>query len=181
MRRSLEDLPESSSSFGAAKWEMQGFTAREPCLRVELREALYSCFDEVGNNLQFEGKAVGRLSVFDLLTQIEEPERRRAAFLAFTPLWQAINGEDQRDSPYRRVIGMAAAGAKKHGSAIEDAARTLGVRPGEVERWLEQILDTWRVVSGDQAIEPWDFWYRAGETDRKTGVGNSPGGFAALQ
>ena len=166
MRRSLEDLPESSSTSeqpsGKCKDSLQGNLASS-----QLREALYSCFDEVGNNLQFEGKAVSRLSLFDLLTQIEEPERRRAAFLAFTPLWQAINGEDQRDSPYRRLIGAAAAGTKKHGSAIDDAARTLGVRPDEVERWLEQILDTWRVVTGDEAIEPWDFWYRAGETDRR--------------
>lgn len=166
MRRSLEDLPETPSSSAQPSGRCKD-SLRKHLAYGRLREALYSCFDEVGNNLPFEGKAVGRLSVFGLLTRIEEPQRRRAAFLAFTPLWQAINGKDQRDSPYRRVIGMAAVDAKKHGSAIADAARTVGVGSGEVEEWLEQILDTWRRVSGDQPIEPWDFWYRAGETDRR--------------
>ena len=166
MRRGLEDLPESSASSTQQGWKCKD-SLRKTLAYAGLREALDACFEEVGNNLHFEGKTVSRLTVFGLLTQIEEPERRKAAFLAFAPLWQAIDGKDEQDSPYRRVIGMAADAAKKHSSAIEDAARTVGVKPDEVERWLEQILDKWRRVSGDQPIEPWDFWYRAGETDRK--------------
>lgn len=166
MRHHLQDLPRTTSTSAQASGKCND-SSRKNLGYGRLREALYSCFDEVGNTLHFEGKTVGRLTVFDLLTQIQEAERRKAAFLAFAPLWQAINGEDQRESPYRRVIGMAAVDARKHGSAIEDAARTVGVGADEVEHWLEQLLDAWRRVSGDQPIEPWDFWYGAGETDRR--------------
>jgi hypothetical protein len=166
MRQSLKDLPETSATSAQPSGKCKE-SSRKHLSYAELRGALYSCFDEVGSNLRFEGKTVARLSVFDLLVQIKEPERRRAAFLALTPLWQAINGGDQRESPYRRVMGMAARNAKKHGSAVDDAARTVGVSSSEVESWLEQILDAWRGVNGDQPIEPWDYWYRAGETDRQ--------------
>jgi hypothetical protein len=166
MRRSLRDLPERASTASEPSGTCKE-SSRRHLAYSRLRQALYSCFDEVGDNLHFEGKPVSRLTVFDLLTQIKEPERRREAFLAFMPLWQTVNGGDQRESPYRRVIGMAATDAKKHGSAIEDGARTVGVSSSEVERWLEQILDAWRRVSGDQLMEPWDYWYRAGETDRQ--------------
>ena len=177
MRSSLHDLPENSSAAAQAGVKCKD-ASRRHIAYGRLREALYTCFDEVGNNLHFEGRAVRRLSVFDLLTQIQEPDRRKAAFLAFAPLWQAINGEDQRQSPYRRVIKMAAGDAQKHSSQIADAARTVGASPDEVEHWLEQILDTWRQVSGEQPMEPWNFWYRAGETDRRL-TSAIPGG--ALQ
>jgi hypothetical protein len=46
------------------------------------------------------------------------------------------------------------------------AARDLGLQPTEVEHWLEQILETWRQVTPDQPVEPWDYRYVAGEADR---------------
>jgi hypothetical protein len=129
-------------------------------------QALYACFDEIASNLEFEGKRVSRLSAFDLLTTLQEPERRKQVFLAFIPLWQAINGKNEASSPYRRMMRMAAAHAAKKGSEIDAAAKTLGVSAADVEKWLEQILDTWRQVSGDKAIEPWDYRYWGGEADR---------------
>src|SRR5206468_1547610 len=44
---------------------------------ADLRSALYSCFDELGNNLEFEGKHLSRVSAFDLLTNINEPRLRK--------------------------------------------------------------------------------------------------------
>jgi oligoendopeptidase F len=102
-----------------------------------------------------------------LLEQIKEPERRKKLFLAFNPLWEALNGKDEPNSPYRRMIRMATADAAKHGSAVTAAADSLGVAPPDVEAWLERILDTWRRVSGDNPLEPWDYRYVAGETGRK--------------
>ena len=88
--------------------------AQKPDLAYDaLRAALYSCFDELANNLQFEGGTVNRVSAFSLLEQIKEPERRKKLFLAFNPLWEAVNGKDQPDSPYRRMIRMAAADANR--------------------------------------------------------------------
>src|SRR5262249_53986026 len=127
-----------------------------------LREALYACFEEVGNHLTFEGQKESRLEGFELLTTVPEAERRKQMFLAYAPLWQAINGRNEAASPYRRLIQLAAADAQAHGGEIEAAARTLGVSSAEVERWLEQILDAWRRSTAETSIEPWDYRYWAG-------------------
>ena len=167
MRGSLTDFPADASTLSpTVKCE----NAQKPDLAYDaLRAALYSCFDELANNLKFEGGTVNRVSAFSLLEQIKEPEQRKKLFLAFNPLWEAVNGRDQPDSPYRRLIRMTATDAEKtkSKSAIVAAAESLGVQPANVETWLEQVLDTWRQVSGDTPIEPWDYRYVAGETGRQ--------------
>jgi len=165
MRASLADFPEDASTLSPrSKCE----NAQKPDLAYDaLRAALYSCFDELANKLQFEGGTVNRVSAFSLLEQIKESERRKELFLGFNPLWEAINGKDQPDSPYRRLMRMASSDAEKNKPAMTAAAESLGVRPADVESWLEQILDTWRQVSGDAPIEPWDYRYVAGETGRQ--------------
>jgi hypothetical protein len=165
MRASLSDFPADASTLSPTS---RCKDAQRTDLDYEaLHAALYSCFDELGNNLQFEGNTVNRVSAFSLLEQINEPERRKNLFLAFIPLWEAVNSKDQPDSPYRRLIKMAAAeSATKHASAITEAADSIGVQPPDVENWLERILDTWRQVSGDTPVEPWDYRYVAGEAGR---------------
>ncbi len=49
-----------------------------------LSEALYACFDEHGNNIEFEGVRHTRVAAFDLLARIDEAERRKTLFMAFT-------------------------------------------------------------------------------------------------
>ena len=133
---------------------------------ASLRQALLVCFTESANNVSFEGGKINRQSVLDLLHEIEEPERREAVFMALLPLWKAINGDNEPDSPYRRLIALAAVGAAKNGSEVDHAARDAGVSTADVEHWLEQILDAWRQVSRDQPIEPWNFSYLGAEADR---------------
>ncbi|HET7756714.1 MAG TPA: hypothetical protein VFK87_05620 [Steroidobacteraceae bacterium] len=140
--------------------------ARQLALRP-LQKALYACFAELGNHLEFEHRAVSRVAAFELLTRMPEPERRRALFLAFQPLWRALDGHGRAASPYRRMIAMAAAEARRHGSPIDVAARTVGVSGAEVEAWLVRILDTWRRFSGDDELEPWDYRYRGGAAERE--------------
>ena len=134
-----------------------------------LSEALVACFDEYGNNIEFEGARHTRVAALDLLAQINEPGRRKALFMAFVPLWRTINAGGTADSPYRRLIGMAAAEAGRHGSEFDAAARTLGVSSTSVEEWLTRILDTWRAASGDDPIEPWDYRYAGGGAERALG------------
>jgi hypothetical protein len=134
---------------------------------VLLRLGLLACFTEKANDVNFEGGKINRQSVLDLLHEIEEPERRKAVFMALAPLWQAINGKNEPDSPYRRMIALAAADAAKHGSEIDAAARDAGVNTADVERWLEQILDAWRQVNPDEPVEPWSFSYLSAEADRQ--------------
>lgn len=164
MRLSVEALSESPDSPAPAS-KCQHAQNRK--LKSEpLRAALYACFAELANNLEFEGGKVTRVGAFDLLTRMHEPERRKALFLAFVPLWQAVNGGSEPGSPYRRMITMVAADAKRGGSPIDAAAKTVGTDPAEIEKWLEQILDTWRRVSGDTPIEPWDYRYVSGAAER---------------
>jgi hypothetical protein len=134
-----------------------------------LAEALYACFDELANNIQFEGATLTRVGAFDQLTRIEEPERRKALFYAFVPLWRAVNGDSEPDSPYRRRIVAAAADARTKGSAIDAAAKTVGVSTDELERWLERILDAWREANDGPPMEPWDYRHAGGAADREIG------------
>jgi hypothetical protein len=135
----------------------------------ELKAAVVACFVEIGNSLSFEGGKINRVSALDLLHETSEPARRKAVFLAFVPLWQAINGNNEPDSPYRRMIAGAAADAVKNGSEVDNAARDVGIEPAEVERWLMQMLDAWRESSGAAMAEPWDFRFEGGEADRLLG------------
>ena len=134
-----------------------------------LSESLYACFDELGNNLDFEGQRLTRVGAFDLLARIPEPGRRKELFHAFVPLWRAINGDGGAESPYRRLIAMAAAEARVNGSAIDEAARTLGISTHMVEEWLVRILDAWRIASGGPAVEPWDYRHAGGAAERELG------------
>ncbi len=165
MRTQFAALSETVKAPLSAEGKCQD-AGRKDADYAALHQALLVCFTEKANNLEFEGGKINRQSALGLLHQIEEPERRKAVFMALSPLWRAINGNDEPDSPYRRMIAMAAAGGGKRGSEIDAAARDAGVNPAEVERWLEQILDAWRVAGPDQPIEPWNFSYQGAEADR---------------
>jgi hypothetical protein len=121
-----------------------------------LRTALYACFGML-SKFNYEGATVTRVGAFDLLTRMDEPERRKQLFLQFMPLWQSINGKNERDSPYRRVIAMAAEHARADGTAIDAAAKTVGASAAEVEQWLVQILQAWRNTDDGEPVEPWDY------------------------
>jgi len=187
----LERLPTSGLSGGdtraiaAMRKQMKAFTGggalfspaakcqdavRKDVAYPALKSALVACFVEIGNSLSFEGGKINRVSALDLLHETSDAGRRKAVFFAFVPLWQAINGNNEPDSPYRRMIAGAAADAAKNGSEIDNAARDVGIDPAEVERWLVQVLDAWRESSRDAMIEPWDFRFQAGEADRLLGT-----------
>jgi len=142
--------------------------AQRQDLQLEpLQQALYACFAELANSLEFENGTLTRVAAFDLLTRMAEPQRRKSLFMAFLPLWQALNGGDETQSPYRRMIRLAAVEASKKRSPVDAAARTVGVSIAEAERWLERILDTWRQVNVDVAIEPWDYRFDGGAAERE--------------
>lgn len=135
----------------------------------QLQAALYACFAEKGNSLEFEGTKVTRVAAFDLLTRLDSPERRQALFMAFVPLWQALNADDEASSPYRRMIRMAAADGARAGSPVEAAANTVNASVPEAEQWLVRILESWSTADGPQMREPWDFRYVNGAADRQLG------------
>jgi hypothetical protein len=139
---------------------------RQDLSMASLEGALHSCFVELGNNIEFEGKRITRVSALGMLEEMNEEERRKKLFYAFAPLWNAVDGKHDAASPYRRLLPLVVLAADGHGTRIDTAARTIGVSSPEVEHWLEQILDTWRQVDGGQMVEPWNYFYRGGEAAR---------------
>lgn len=131
-----------------------------------LEGALYSCFTELANNIPFEGKQVTRVSALGMLEQMSEEDRRKELFYAMEPLWIAVDGKHNTASPYRRLIALVASAAREHGTRIDAAAKTIGISSRQVEQWLETILDTWRQANTQDMVEPWNYFYRAGEASR---------------
>ena len=130
-----------------------------------LSTALTACFTEIANNLEFEGERLDRVTALSRLGTIVEPERRKALFLSFQPLWRAINGQNERDSAYRRFIRLTAQTPSRD-SQIEAAARTLGVTPAQVDDWLVRILETWSTATAGDSVEPWDYRYLSSAAER---------------
>lgn len=156
--------PESPAPAGNCK------DARQQDLQLHpLQAALYACFSELANSLRFENGALTRVAAFDMLTRMEDSRRRKTLFMAFLPLWHSLNGDDEANSPYRRMIRMAAAQGREKGSPIDAAARTIGISAADTERWLERILDTWRQVSRAPEVEPWDYRFGGGAAERELG------------
>ena len=135
---------------------------------VTLQIAMYACFEEIGNRIDFEGRPMVRTTALQQLQQLPEKERRKRLFAALSPLWIAINGADGVDSPYRRMMLLNGADVRKNGrSPISDAAATLGTTPAQVEQWLVQILEAWHARSGGVTLEPWDYWYASASASRE--------------
>jgi hypothetical protein len=128
--------------------------------RAHLSAALYACFEHFGNHVPFEGHRIARRTALELLQQLDSTARRRALFDALGPLWSRINDADEPQSPYRRLVRLAAAEQRaKHSSPISEGARTVGASVAQAERWLVQVLEAWRQANPGPALEPWDFWH----------------------
>ncbi|MDH5271540.1 MAG: M3 family metallopeptidase [Gammaproteobacteria bacterium] len=166
MRKSVTELETDDTTAG-----VQARTCADAQRRdldySSLRAALVSCYVEHGNRLQHDGGTIDRGTALQLLHVVDDRASRRAIFDAFVPLWTALNGRGEADSPYRRMIALAAAEARKNGSEIDAAARAIGVTTMEVERWLVQVLAAWRDANPADPIEPWDFRYVNGAANRE--------------
>lgn len=133
-----------------------------------LQIALYACFEEIGNRIDFDGRTIVRTTALQELQQLADSERRKRLFLAFSPLWVAINEENTANSPYRRMMALNGADMRNSGrSPIRDAAATLDITPLEVEQWLVQVLEAWHARSRAPALEPWDYWYASASASRE--------------
>ncbi len=116
-----------------------------------LSEALEACFTEIGGNIALPGETVDRLTVLSRLHRLEASADRKMAFYALGPLWRAVNGNDQLDSPYRRLLAMA---PKQSARMQADQAN------------LVRILEAWSQHSATAMVEPWDYWSVSGEVER---------------
>jgi hypothetical protein len=168
IRVTLADLGDPGPAATNAPYSLACHDASDKDLDFEsLSEVLTSCYQEIGNQLKFEQGTIDRGGALGLLADLEEPARRKALFDAFLPLWAALNGNNEPDSPYRRLIKLAAAKATTNGSGVEAAARAIGVSVKDIEQWLVQILEAWRKANPRKMIEPWDYRYAISEADRR--------------
>jgi hypothetical protein len=167
MRVTLADYGDPSPAVANAPGGPACKDRDDPKLDYEgLSAALAACYREIGNQLKFEDGTIDRGGALGLLGDLEEPERRKALHEAFVPLWQALNGNNEPTSPYRRLIKLAAAAEATNGSGVEAAARAIGVTTADVEKWLVQVLEAWRDSTDPTPVEPWDFRYAIGAGGR---------------
>jgi hypothetical protein len=54
----------------------------------------------------------------------------------------------------------------ERGERLGEPVRAIGVAPATMEAWLTSVLETWRTITPDRPIEPWDFAYQAGRASR---------------
>ena len=172
MRRALEkDLSDDKEQDAAVATGVDcaydaGALARRDTGVEALTTRMYACYGQAAENLQFEGKVLDRLTVFSLLPLTTDPEKRRRLFLAEAPIWTAVNGRNDHDSPYRNLVRLRAAKMKQEGTTIEGRVKELGIDPARIEQWLIQVLEVWRGSIEEALIEPWDFAFRNGGSRR---------------
>ena len=131
-----------------------------------LSKRIYECFSVATQSLHFEGEPLDRLTVFGRLALTHEPSRREGLWRAMAPIWESINGEGGSRSPYRVLVRTNTARMKEKGEVFGESVRGIGVEPEVMEQWLIRVLEKWRDIIPDTAIEPWDFAYQAGQANR---------------
>jgi hypothetical protein len=107
-----------------------------------------------------------RLSVLGKIAREADSSRRRALFLALSPTWKSINGDNRTDTPYRALTGLEVRQRKGQAPSPVRQARASGLPPDSLEPWLYRVLATWGDATRDSLLEPWDWLYAAGEASR---------------
>jgi hypothetical protein len=129
-----------------------------------LRAQIYSCYGWAQSHVPVDRDTLDRLTILGRLGRTADPDVRRRLFLSLDPVWRSMNGTNQPTSPYRVLIAGKMAGARVLPS-LEQASAS-GVPPDSLEPWLEAILDSWRRLSPDSLVEPWDWYYMVGAASR---------------
>jgi hypothetical protein len=136
---------------------------------------LEACYTAAAGALNVgDGVTLTRPQVLERLGSEPEAGRRRELFLALRSLWRAVNGDDADGSPYRAYVAeVAAAWRAKHDGEGDPG---LGLRRSEIEAWSMAALEGWKAAvveparaRGEPAVEPWDWWWRAGDAQRAIG------------
>ena len=135
--------------------------------------ALDSAFAAASAALTVGGRPVTRIQVLARLAEEPDPTRRRALLLTLEPLWRTVDGDGGPESPYRALLDASVERWRAGRSPIDRNARALGVTADDIETWTKTALEGWRFAfveparaRGEAAIEPWDWWWLAGEADR---------------
>jgi hypothetical protein len=154
-------------------WIEEGSAAAAEPGVGELGRRLGDDFGTIAAALPVGGGTLSRVRILGRLATEPDDDSRRRLFLALEPLWHAVDGDGGPASPYRALVRESAGSWAAGRSPIAANETALGLAPGTVEAWARATLEAWRdaVVEpararGEAAIEPWDWWWRAGEADR---------------
>lgn len=132
-----------------------------------LRRRMYACYTWAQSHVVLDGDTLDRLSVLGALGWTESAERRKQLFLALDPVWRSVNRGNEAGSPYRRLIAREVSERRGAESPAATQTRASGLRPDSLEQWLVSILETWRDVTPDSLMEPWDWYYETGKASRR--------------
>ncbi|HXY29439.1 MAG TPA: hypothetical protein VEI06_01925 [Gemmatimonadaceae bacterium] len=138
----------------------------DSALERALTQRMLRCYSSVVHHIVIDGQILDRLTILDMLEHESDPKRREEIFRALGQLWQTINGDGGADSPYRRRQRLNAPAWADGHSPADSNAIVLGVRPEVMQRWLTDVLETWRANTPDSLIEPWDYYYVTGRASR---------------
>jgi hypothetical protein len=174
--RDLEALPAPSSAddrraVAAMKAALaaEGADDAKPTELAKLTDSVYAAYTKAAERIPFDGEILNRLSVFERVARTEDASERRRLFLSLAPLWKSVNGENDENSPYRRIVR----GRRAEWRALPEAKRPYETKPKELgldrkrlEEWLVALLERWRAMTPERELEPWDYAYTWGAADR---------------
>jgi hypothetical protein len=132
-----------------------------------LRHRIYACYSWAQSHVVITGDTVDRLSVLGALGRTEGGEHRKQLFLALDPVWRSINRGNEAGSPYRQLIAREIRERRGAEPPAAKQPRASGLIPDSLEHWLVRVLETWREVTPDSLIEPWDWYYETGRASRR--------------
>lgn len=122
-----------------------------------LTARVYADFGRAAGAIPFEGETLDRLTILGRLASEDDPARRRRLFDALAPVRASIADRYDELVRLRRATGTS--------SPFEAAAARWGIEPATLERWLVEVLETWRDTLPEGEIEPWDLAWTWGEAD----------------
>jgi hypothetical protein len=167
----LTDRPETPEGTAPVDSARCRYDARAIADADSLAGRLYDCYGAAAHAVRVDGESLERLTVLGLLGVTADTAKRRRLFLGLDHVWRTVNGGDDDASPWRELLRRRArswgSGPTPTSTPFARRVRELGFEPDTVERWLERLLETWRVTLPDSELEPWDMYYAMGATSRR--------------
>ena len=71
-----------------------------------LTDRVFSCFGRAASRIIVGDDTLNRLGILGQLSHAQSSGQRRQLFLALTPVWQSINGDNSPGSPYRKLLRL---------------------------------------------------------------------------
>ncbi len=132
-----------------------------------LEAGIFACYTVAAGSIVVGTDTLDRLSILSRLGTTEDRGKRETLFRALDQVWSSVNGHDEPDSPYRRLLPLRMARWAGRPTPMARRGTAFGLDGAIVERWLVQALDRWRQALPDSVFEPWDYYHFVGTADRR--------------